>query len=108
MDEYISREKAIELIQPRVKPSTVYGEGYLQAIEHASDMIALMPAADVQPVVHGKWEEVEEYGGWGDIYYRCSVCGEEWLLNDGKPKENNMNFCPRCGARMDGEQNENN
>ena len=55
---------------------------------------------DVQPVKRGYWEEVADYGGWGDTHYRCSVCGEEWYLEDGKPKGNNMNFCPRCGARM--------
>lgn len=62
--------------------------------------------ADVQPVKHGYWEEVTDYGGWGDTHYRCSVCGEEWYLEDGKPKDNNMNFCPRCGARMDAEPDE--
>lgn len=31
---------------------------------------------------------------------------EEWYLEDGKPKDNNMNFCPRCGADMRGEQND--
>lgn len=56
---------------------------------------------DVQPVKHGYWEEVTDYGGWGDTHYRCSVCSEEWYLEDGKPKDNNMNFCPRCGAKMD-------
>lgn len=64
------------------------------------------PTADVQPVKHGYWEEVTDYGGWGDTHYRCSVCGEEWYLEDGKPKDNNMNFCPRCGARMDGDTND--
>lgn len=58
---------------------------------------------DVQAVKRGYWEEVADYGGWGDTHYRCSVCGEEWYLEDGKPKDNNMNFCPRCGARMDGD-----
>lgn len=62
--------------------------------------------ADVQSVKHGYWEEISDYGGWGETHYRCSVCGEEWYLEDGKPKDNNMNFCPRCGARMDGEQND--
>lgn len=61
---------------------------------------------DVQPVKHGYWEEVTDYGGWGDTHYRCSVCGEEWYLEDGKPKDNNMNFCPRCGAKMDAEPDE--
>lgn len=54
MNDCIERKKAIELIQPHVKPQTVYGEGYLQAIEHATDILELMPAADVQPVKHGK------------------------------------------------------
>lgn len=66
----------------------------------------LSAKADVQPVKHGYWEEVTEYGGWGDTHYRCSVCGEEWYLEDGKPKDNNMNFCPRCGAKMDAEPDE--
>ena len=65
-----------------------------------------MPSADVQPVKHGYWEEVTDYGGWGDTHYRCSVCGEEWYLEDGKPKDNNMNFCPQCGAKMDAEPDE--
>lgn len=70
------------------------------------DEIDTMPASDVQPVKHGYWEEVTDYGGWGDTHYRCSVCGEEWYLEDGKPKDNNMNFCPRCGAKMDAEPDE--
>ena len=49
----------------------------------------------------GKWEEISEYNGWGDTHYRCSVCGEEWYLEDGTPEQNNMNFCPRCGACME-------
>ena len=53
-----------------------------------------------QSVKRGKWEEISEYNGWGDTHYRCSVCGEEWYLEDGTPKQNNMNFCPRCGADM--------
>ena len=55
---------------------------------------------------YGEWKEIEEQGGWGDTFYRCSVCNEEWLLNDGKPKDNNMNFCPQCGSRMGGDKNE--
>lgn len=53
-----------------------------------------------QGVKRGEWEEISEYNGWGDTHYRCSVCGEEWYLEDGTPKQNNMNFCPRCGADM--------
>lgn len=60
------------------------------------------PTLDYAPVAHGEWSEVEGYDG--DCHYQCSLCGEEWTLNDGTPLENNMNYCPRCGARMDGKE----
>lgn len=56
---------------------------------------------DVQPVKHGQWEEIEEYGGWGGTYFRCSICGDEWDLDTGTPVENGMKYCPNCGAKMD-------
>ena len=51
-----------------------------------------------------------EHGEWilnpGDLYndatWVCSVCGHEWVLIDGTPQENDMHYCPKCGARMDG------
>jgi hypothetical protein len=49
---------------------------------------------------HGHWIEQDDYN---DTYYECSVCGEPWVLIDGTPSENNMCFCPKCGAKMDGE-----
>ena len=50
--------------------------------------------------LRGKWETIE---GWdGDDVYRCSECGEEYVLIDGTPKENGYNFCPNCGADMRG------
>ena len=60
-----------------------------------------LKAADVQPIRRGRWEEIEEYGGWGDTYFRCSICGDEWDLDAGTPAENGMKYCPNCGARMD-------
>lgn len=55
------------------------------------DYIDRIPAADVQEVRHGKWEEIRDaYGqleGW-----MCKECGREM-----KAKEN---YCPNCGAKM--------
>lgn len=52
----------------------------------------------------GKWEAIE---GWdGDVLYRCSECGTEFMLIDGTPEENDYHFCPHCGADMRGEQND--
>ena len=50
-----------------------------------------LPAADVRPVVRGKWIDHQE-GRW--IYVKCSECG---TVHDVK-----SNFCPNCGAAMGG------
>lgn len=73
--------------------------------------------ADVEEVRHGEWvaydlpEDDEGYGygsgeEGGTVWYRCSVCGEEAL---GKCYEDQWysypmrtNYCPSCGAKMDG------
>lgn len=47
----------------------------------------------------GRW--IERFDIWDDILqYECSVCGKLWVLNDGTPKNNEMNYCPKCGAKM--------
>lgn len=56
------------------------------------------PLVPVPP--HGHWVAKEDYNL--DIYYDCSVCGESWDLIGGDPWDNGMNYCPHCGARMDG------
>ena len=54
-----------------------------------------LPAADVAPVRHGQWIEKEKYN-FG-IMYDCSLC-EDRILDNG----HHWNYCPNCGARMDG------
>lgn len=51
------------------------------------------PVADVAPVVHGLWvEHLDEM--------ECSVCKRQWNYCDNDT--NTFNFCPNCGAKMDG------
>ena len=52
----------------------------------------------IDPVKHGRWIFVEDMVS----YIKCSECGEYlcWV-NTKRPK-----YCPHCGARMDGEQND--
>lgn len=33
-------------------------------------------------------------------FFECSECGERWELSCGSPADNNLNFCPRCGAEV--------
>ena len=69
---------------------------YVDAIESIDDA----PAVDAAPVVHGRWKADKDY--FGDVYYICSNCGCNWWLEDGTPEDNTMNYCPECGAKMDG------
>ena len=56
------------------------------------------PAADVAPVVHGRWIPFEHWVH--KTFWKgkaCSVC------NANIGHKTVFKFCPNCGARMDGE-----
>lgn len=55
------------------------------------------PALDVAPVVHARWEYL-----FGDYY--CTNCDKK-LRRSSRTKR--PKYCERCGARMDGEVNDN-
>ena len=59
------------------------------------------PHADVAPVIHAHWIETEDLSG--DHYVECSDCCLHWWISGESSKEAEMNYCPRCGARMDEE-----
>lgn len=84
MAEYIERELAIEALSR--------GEGCGNVCRRAIERIL---AADVAPVRHGRWIEQEKYT-FG-VMYDCSICGNR-VLDTG----HSWNYCPNCGARMDG------
>ena len=95
MDEYIRREDVIAWFMPYVH----VGES-IDADVVISD-IKGMKAADVAPVVHGRWDDSGRYTfPGGSTAVRCTNCGcaltvSEYRLND-------WNYCPVCGAKMDG------
>ena len=60
-------------------------------------IINQLPAADVRPVVRGKWI----YDHWCE--FKCSNCGA-WSKSE--PYRGRENFCPNCGADMREENNE--
>lgn len=70
----------------------------------AIDIIEDAPAADVAPVVHGRWDNSGRYTfPGGDTAVRCTNCG--CALTESEYRLNNWNYCPVCGAKMDGNAN---
>ena len=58
---------------------------------HVAD-VDQIPAADVAPVVHGRWEKYNQSA----CVYMCSECGLKGVDYDVLL----MNYCPKCGAKM--------
>lgn len=70
----------------------------------AIDMTEDAPAADVAPVVHGRWDNSGRYTfPGGGTAVRCTNCG--CALTESEYRLNNWNYCPVCGAKMDGNAN---
>lgn len=100
MSDFISREAAIEEIDKWLdavgtalvgKGLSYYGE-LIGCIEDA-------PAADVAPVVHGRWHLLDDCANAG-LY--CSACGRRVHREEFAYKKLRSKYCPHCGARMDG------
>ncbi len=56
--------------------------------------ILCVPTADVAPVRHGYW--INE-----NFYTHCSACGK-MAIYDKYGQEVESDYCPNCGAKMDG------
>lgn len=65
---------------------------------------AVIPLYEVAPIRHGRWLYKPEM--YDESTWECSECGEPYTLIDGAPVDNLYFYCPNCGARMDGEQDE--
>ena len=96
MAEYIKREYAIDAVldvyydTPDIDLS---GEKFEAAI-------LKIQAADVAPVRHGRWEMNSDRPD-NIICTNCDAGFDVW-----KYEAKDFNYCPKCGAKMDGELNE--
>lgn len=103
MAEYITKEAVIQAFEwGDVDVFEDCGDGYISGFSRDAikNTINSIPAADVTPVVHGRWEKQNGL-------YSCSECGktcpydvqadviEYWACN----------YCPNCGCRIDGGDN---
>ena len=108
MAEYIKREAAIAYIREQSEEcqkafEELGGESgiYADAYNDLAEDFYRIPAADVAPVVHGQWDDSGRYTfPGGSTAVRCTNCG--CALTESEYHLNNWNYCPVCGAKMDG------
>ena len=81
--------------------SDLLTEGYVATYGAVESRIALAPTIDAEPVKHGRWkhERLPSTSGGSYAVVRCSVCGNQYPMYE-------TDYCPNCGARMDGDDNE--
>jgi len=70
-------------------------EAYLDADPEATftEILDSVSAVDAAPVINGRWYDK------GSLSCRCSCCGCK--------SNKEYNYCPYCGAKMDGERRNN-
>ena len=103
MAEYIKREAAIAYIREQSEEcqkafEELGGESaiYADAYNDLAEDFYTIPAADVAPVVHGRWIEDHDY-------LKCPQCSVMVKCDFAFFDIGNWNYCPNCGAKMDGE-----
>lgn len=73
--------------------------GYVDGLDATKDLIKQAPTVDAVEVVHGRWER-------GIAYFMCSECRKDAPISSLTSKQYKANYCPNCGAKMDGDGNE--
>lgn len=98
MAEYIKREALREILDgwrdAHADVDDVHGCGLLEDVICEVDA---QTAADVAPVVHGRWVSVA-----GKRDRICSRCLHNEPYKNADDDAEVFEFCPHCGAKMDG------
>lgn len=97
----------IDVDNVKLKGISVFDQN-LEILIPLSDVrksLQMTPTADAQEVRHGRWILPRKKGCviYDEVAYKeCSECGEVTFL--AKTKYSQMNYCPNCGAKMDGKE----
>lgn len=100
MAKYINREELVEWLKRIPLKDLSDGRGLCRIImeEDFKRAIRTIPAGtiiDVAPVVPGRWIEDHDY-------LKCAECGVMVKWDFTFFDIGNWNYCPNCGAKMDG------
>ena len=97
MTEYIEREALLCMVKPDDQSDEKAAITIATAKKLIRNIVSCTPASDVAPVRHGRWIDKGEYAV-------CTECdGLSGTQYDGvEPIPLTTQFCPNCGAKMDG------
>lgn len=97
MAEYIDRSDALKVIET----ANSMVSSLLEATMKLCVTMDRIAAADVVPVMRGKWIVLDDCSNEG-VY--CSVCHKKvFRINYSNTMRMRSKFCPNCGALMDKE-----
>lgn len=101
MAEYIEKNATVNILEAMSR--SIDCECIKKQLEKAAKRVSAIPAADVEPMVHGRWDNIpntymsviSKDGTYHGNATTCSVCHEV------NPNAYKTNYCPNCGAKMD-------
>ena len=104
--EHIEREDAKARLRIWITDCVLDGDNEAaDCFRGCIDLLDSIPAADVAPVVHGRWIGIDS-SFWKPTHssdipvfrktYRCSECRRRTAIAE--------NYCPNCGAKMGKEE----
>jgi hypothetical protein len=109
MDNLIDRKELLnnrpEYLNPQMedKIASARHQGWNDCNGYYYDLIIKQPTVDTER--HAHWEQPSCYDEENGVF-QCSNCKEEFVLICGSPKENEYEYCPHCGCKMDEDWNE--
>ena len=76
-----------------------YSSYDLQTVKEYLDNCFEIVDVDVEPVKKGRWKHV------AGMNSKCSECGRYFPVSEFGKRPFEINYCPHCGAKMDGDNN---
>lgn len=97
MAEYIDRAVCLSILRAKANMAVLMDAS--PYFEKAAQMLEKLPAADVAPVIRGRWAHL------GGDEWCCSACGFV-ITTEGSWDKPTKKYCEDCGAKKDGGSND--
>ena len=106
MGDLISRKAMLEAIDERERIARKYApdiqdDELRPTLKSIREFVNNRQAVDAEPMRHGRWIQVKT----APSYHYCSYCKSTHKMTMSCNKYVLLKYCPNCGAKMDGEDN---